>query len=113
MKWIKEQILLCEHYGSAYVESHAMFKIGVSRNVRDRIFPVHGLRHPIEGTTTGWYIWAGDFSDDPDFFVPLQITHLHEWCPEAIRFLGLAPGWRFMVAPDHEDVWEDTLLLNV
>jgi hypothetical protein len=28
-------------------------------------------------------------------------------------FLGLPPGWRFLIAGEHEDVWEDPSLLNV
>lgn len=75
--------------------------------------PLNGLRHPQEGDTSGWYLWAGtDLSDEPDFFVPLHVEHLEEWCPEAIPFLALPPGWRFLVAPGIEDVWEDLSLLR-
>jgi hypothetical protein len=56
---------------------------------------------------------GGEPSDDPDFFVPLHVEHLAAWCPEAIRFLGLPAGWRFLVAGDYEDVWQDLSLLNV
>jgi hypothetical protein len=76
--------------------------------------PRNGLRHPPEGDTTGWYIWAGDtLSDDADFFEPLHVRHLVERCPELLKFLGLPPGWRFLVASAHEDVWEDESLLDV
>jgi hypothetical protein len=49
--------------------------------------------------TSGWYIWAGEGgpSDDPDFFVPLHVEHLAEWCPHITKYLGLPPGWRFLV----------------
>jgi hypothetical protein len=30
-----------------------------------------------------------------------------------VRFLGLPPGWRFLVAGDYEDVWEEQSLLDV
>lgn len=43
----------------------------------------------------------------------LHIEHLTEWCPAALRFLGLPPGWRFSVANGYEDAWEDPSLLNV
>src|SRR5262249_4805049 len=33
----------------------------------------------------------------PNFFVPLHVSHLAEWCPAALKFLGLAPGWRFLI----------------
>jgi hypothetical protein len=27
------------------------------------------------------------------------------------KYLGLAPGWRFLIAPGYEDVWFDEILL--
>lgn len=108
------QRALCECYGVDFFAAPQYLKVGVSRNVRDRLLPINGLRHLPEGDTTGWYIWAGEeLSDDPDFFVPLHVEHLIDWCPDAIRFLGLPPGWRFLVADNHEDVWEDRSLLEV
>jgi hypothetical protein len=112
MDLIKEQKIVCERYGSSFCESPALLKVGVSRNVKDGIWPVNGLRHTLEGDTTGWYIWAGEYSSDPDFFVPLHVEHLDEWCPEVLKYLGLAPGWRFLIAPSYEDVWEDSSLFN-
>jgi hypothetical protein len=41
------------------------------------------------------------------------VRHLQEWCPRAVAFLGLPPGWRFLVADDQLDVWEDRSLLNI
>lgn len=109
----EEQEATCRKYGVAYVSAAVDLKVGISRNVRDGILPINGLRHPPAGDTTGWYIWAGgEPSDAPDFFVPLHVEHLKEWCPDAIRFLGLPPGWRFLIAGEHEDVWEDRSLLN-
>ena len=49
----------------------------------------------------------------PDFFVPLHVEHLAEWCPGVTKFLALPPGWRFLTAPDHEDVWFDVSLLKL
>ncbi|HEY4593698.1 MAG TPA: hypothetical protein VIJ61_14885, partial [Thermoanaerobaculia bacterium] len=89
-------------------------KAGVAANVRSSIVPVNGLRHPPEGDTTGWYIWAGEeLRSDPGFFLPLHIEHLKEWRPEVLRFLALPPGWRFLIAGDSEDVWYDESLLHV
>lgn len=105
---------VCKRAGVAFVPSAPQSKIGISRNVRHGVLPINGLRHPPAGDTTGWYIWAGeDLSDDPDFFVPLHVEHLADWCPNVLRFLGLPPGWRFLIANEHEDVWEDPSLLNV
>jgi len=51
-------------------------------------------------------------SDDPDFFRPLHVEHVAEWCPEVQPYLALPPGWRFLIAPGHEDVWFDPALLE-
>jgi hypothetical protein len=77
--------------------------------------PLNGLRHFPQGDTTGWYIWAGEnFSEESDFFVPLHVKHLEDWCPEIIKYLGLPPGHRFLITNEgYEDVWEDKTLLNV
>ncbi|MCH2044170.1 MAG: hypothetical protein MK212_08495 [Saprospiraceae bacterium] len=109
----KEQILLCNKYSCQYTPSPEHLKIGVSLNIKDNIFPIHGLRHPPKGDTSGWYIWAGDYSEDPNFFQPLHIIHLKDWCPLILPYLGLSAGWRFLLAPDYEDVWQDDKLLLV
>ncbi|WP_434041452.1 MULTISPECIES: immunity protein Imm33 domain-containing protein [Sorangium] len=104
---------LCKRHGADFVAAPPQLKIGIARNVREGLLPINGLRHPPIGDTTGWYIWAGEaLSDDPEFFLPLHVAHLVESCPIAIRFLGLPPGWRFLVADEHEDVWKDPSLLN-
>jgi hypothetical protein len=108
------QRLVCARYGVAPVELQDDLKAGVAANVRGQLQPVNGLRHPPEGDTTGWYIWAGEeLSTAPDFFVPLHVRHLADWRPEIMKFLALPPGWRFLVAGDYEDVWFDESLLNI
>ena len=115
MKFIRtEQLKICKKFEAPFVEAPFNLKLGISLNVRDGVLPINGLRHSPEGDTCGWYIWAGEeFSDDPDFFVPLHVEHLKEWCPLVIKYLGLAPGWRFLVTPKYEDVCEDRNLLNI
>lgn len=106
---------ICKKYDSPFVDSPSGLKIGIALNVKEGIYPINGLRHPPQGDTTGWYIWAGEqFSDDPDFFVPLHVEHLVDWCPDVIKYLGLAPGWRFLIAPpSYEDIWQDNSLLEL
>jgi hypothetical protein len=111
---VQQQRDTCDRYGVEFVPAPRRLKVGIARNVREGILPINGLRHPPAGETAGWYIWAGEeMSDDPNFFEPLHVEHLVEWCPHALRFLGLPPGWRFLVAGDYEDVWEDSSLLDV
>jgi hypothetical protein len=85
--------------------------VGIARNTTLR--PLNGLRHPPESGTSGWYLWGGrELSQSPDFFQALHISHLEETCPMAMPFLGLAPGWRFLVDGDQVDVWFDPTLLQ-
>jgi hypothetical protein len=105
---------ICRKFGADYYPSPNELKIGISLNVREGIMPINGLRHSPGGDTTGWYIWAGEeLSDSPGFFMPLHVDHLDEWCPQIKKYLGLAPGWRFLIDADYEDIWFDESLLNV
>ena len=52
-------------------------------------------------------------SQDADFFQALHVSHLKDKCPEILKYLGLAPGWRVLVASEYEDVWYDEKLLDV
>lgn len=111
---LEEQELICEKYGATCFPSPDHLKVGAALNLREGIMPINGLRHPPEGDTTGWYIWAGEeLSSDPDFFKPLHVAHLSDWCPQVQKYLGLPPGWRFLIAGDYEDVWYDESLLEV
>ena len=100
---------ICERYGVTPVPTPDDLKVGVARG---GVGPIHGLRHPPEGDTTGWYIWRGEFSDADDFFLPLHAWHLATELPQVLPFLALPPGWRFLLAPGHEDVWYDEALLS-
>ncbi|MNF84421.1 hypothetical protein D3C84_667820 [compost metagenome] len=105
---------ICKKYGAVYCAALSDMKVGVSLNVRSGALPINGLRHPPENDSTGWYIWAGeDLSNDADFFKPLHVTHLPDWCPEVEKYLGLPPVWRFLIAGEYEDVWFDDSLLNI
>jgi hypothetical protein len=113
-----QQVLMqqafCKQHGLSWVPANSDQKVGIAENVKSGLMPLNGLRHPLNGDTTGWYIWAGgEPNSDPEFFVPLHVQHLSDWCPLVIKFLGLPPGWRFLIAGDHEEIWEDTSLLQV
>jgi hypothetical protein len=112
---MSDQERVCRDYGATCMAPLPSMKLGVAQNIMDGLglLPINGLRHPPTPETAGWYIWAGEsLSRDPDFFVPAHVWHLHDLCPEAVRFLGLPPGWRFLIAPGHEDVWFDPELLR-
>ena len=103
---------ICKKYQAQYQACNLNLKIGISMNVKDGIQPLNGLRIKEENGTSSWYIWAGEWSNDPDFFVPLHGEHLVDWAVIVMPYLGLPEGWRFLVAEDYEDVWEDPELLN-
>ena len=105
---------ICDDNGATFYAIDDNGKVGISKNVKDGLtLPIHGLRHPPVDDSTGWYIWAGEYSENQDFFQPLHAWHLQEWSPQIIKFLGLPPGWRFLVANEYEDVWYDETLLEV
>ena len=109
-----KQKAVCKKHKANYFPSSDNLKVGIALNVKEGLRPINGLRHPPEGETTGWYIWAGEeLSDDSDFFQPLHLEHLPDWCPQVQKYLGLPPGWRFLVDGDYEDIWYDESLLNV
>lgn len=83
-------------------------KVGIAQNVSSGLQPLNALRHPSRSGTSGWYIWAGEeLSQKPDFFAPLHVSHLSDWCPDLLPYLGLPPGWCVLLAPGYEDVWFD------
>jgi hypothetical protein len=105
---------ICLRYGADLVDVGDGDMLGVALNVKDGIKPLNGLRHPIVGNFSGWYIWSGtEWSEKEDFFKPMHISHVHSWNPLISRYLGLAPGWRFLATEDYEDVWFDQQLLEI
>ncbi|WP_444861214.1 immunity protein Imm33 domain-containing protein [Arthrobacter woluwensis] len=103
-----------ERFGTLCMPPDGSLKVGIAKNVLQGLVPLNALRHPPQGDTSGWYIWAGEeLSEESDFFAPLHLAHLHEWCPEILPYLALPPGWRILLAPGYEDVWfDDTLLVT-
>jgi hypothetical protein len=99
----KMQREVCVKFGASCLASDNHEKIGISKDFDPAEFPLNGLRHPPEGDSAGWYIWSGErFSTELGFFVPLHVLHLDDRCPEIVKYLGLGPGWRFLVAPGYE-----------
>lgn len=105
------QTSLGKRYGAILHPNQPHSKVGIALATLGQQ-PINGLRHPPKDGTSGWYIWGGErFSSAVDFFQPVHIEHLDEFLPTIIPYLGLPAGWRFQVAPGHEDVWFDPDLL--
>ena len=108
----KEQLKLCNERSENCMPCEPESKLGFA--TRTQGLPINGLRHRPQADTNGWFIWRGEeLSEDPEFFAPLHTHHLVKYCPEALKFLGLPPGYRFLIAGDYEDVWFDESLLQV
>ena len=103
---------VCRRYAAEYVPAPGNSKTGFAQSTKGLI-PINGLRHPVEGETSGWYIWCGEaFSEASDFFAPLHTYHLYEEFPQIGRLFGLPPGYRFLLAGDYLDVWYDESLIK-
>jgi hypothetical protein len=103
---------ICEKHQSKWNPINKKLMIGCASDLNAN--PIHGLRHPQEKRTTGWYIWTGEHSESDDFFKPMCAEHLLQIRPELIKYLGLDVGYRFLIdKKGYEDVWYDEKLKNV
>ena len=109
----KRQVEVCESYGSSLVAVAPDEKVGIALNTL-RLEPLNALRHLPTSGTSGWYIWGGEeLGSAHDFFEPLHSAHLQAYVPQLLPYLGLAPGWRVLLAPGQVEVWRDEKLLHV
>ena len=107
---LPSQADVCGKVGSAFCPLDEDDCVGVALATLDQA-PLNALRHHAENGTSGWYIWGGEYSDDPGFFQPLHVHHLVARAPAIVPYLALAPGWRVLLAAGHEDIWYDPALL--
>lgn len=108
-----EQARVCARYATAFVAANPFTKAGVAKDFGGDRRPLNGLRHPPTPGTSGWYLWSGEeLSEADDFFEPVHVAHLERLQPSVLPYLGLGPGWRFLIAGDHVDVWFDAKLLD-
>ena len=110
---MEEQRRVCATHGCDFVPVTGGDKVGLALSTLGTE-PINGLRHPVVGDTTGWYVWAGDqLSDSAEFFQPTCVDHLIEKLPAVADFLALPPGYRFLSANGYIDIWFDESLLGV
>jgi len=105
-----QQRSVCDQHGAEFLPPVAGTRVDVAVQTLE-LQPLNGLRVLPEGGVCGWYLWAGEEQSDAiDFFQPMCVEHLAERCPQAIPFLALPPGWRFLTDGDYVDVWYDEAL---
>lgn len=118
MDLVKVQQEVCKKYGFKFEFCDLNLKVGIALDgikEKSKTMPIHACRYSIEGDTTGWYIWSGEYSDADDFYKPLHAVHLEEYCPLILPYLGLPAGTRVLIAEDgnYVDVWEDQKILEI
>lgn len=77
------------------------------------MLPINGLRRPSKNGDCGWYIWCGyEPPEESEFFQEMELTPFLKKMPELEKFLALPPGYRFLLAGAHVEVWYDSGLLG-
>jgi len=114
-RMLLNQNAVCVKYNVEFSPTDFNDIVGIALESLDiENIPINGLRHPIEKGTSGWYIWSGELSPAVNFFKPSHVNHLLETCPEILDYLGLPPGWRFLIDnKGYEEVWFDKSLLLI
>jgi hypothetical protein len=105
---------ICRVHRAGFLAADPSETLGIALSTLDGRQPLNALRHPPDAGTCGWFVWAGEeFPTADDAFAPMHIAHVPDYCPDLLQYLGLAPGWRVLLAPGYEDVWFDKTLLDV
>jgi hypothetical protein len=105
---IAEQKLLCEEFGSAYIEVKGDDVVAVAVHTLNQD-PIVGIRKIAETEeNVSWYIYGGELPEGEDFFETMTIKKLQDIIPEVLPYLALDIGYRFMIdGDDYEDVWKE------
>ena len=110
--FIEEQKLVCEEFDSTYIKVKEDDVVAIAKHTLDKE-PIVGLRKkPETDENVAWFIYGGELEEGEDFFETVTIKELEDILPEAIPYLALEEGFRFMIdRDDYEDVWKaDTIL---
>jgi hypothetical protein len=106
-----EQKEICQRFNTSCTPPDADEKVGIALATLKN-FPIHAVRVQPENGDCGWYIHGGEQSAAFDFYQPLCVSHLADYCAVIVPYLALPPGWRVLLAPGYEDVWFDGELLK-
>jgi hypothetical protein len=108
----QEQRNVCAKQGAGFFPPLMGSRVGIALHTLE-LRPLNGMRVEPEGNACGWYLWGGgEPSDADDFFAPMCVEHLATHCPDAVPFLALPPGWRFLTDGNYVDIWYDVALLR-
>lgn len=112
MNWSTQPQALFARFAAVWTPPSDFDKIGVAATVKSDALPLHGLRHLPANGTSGWYLWTGlePLSTAAASSFSIHAIHMVDWRPIVVPYLGLPPGWRFLLHDDYEDVWFDESL---
>jgi hypothetical protein len=103
---------VCARLSVELVPAPANQKLGIALKTIGSV-RINGVRLKPENGTCGWFIWCGtEVSSAPDFYQPLHVAHIEQYLPSVEPYLGLPPGYRFLIEDGYEDVWFDESLLS-
>jgi hypothetical protein len=106
-----DQKQICQRFGAEYAPPDMNGRVGIALQTLENL-PLHAVRVQPENGDCGWYIYGGEVSADVNFYQPLCVAHLPDYCAMIVPYLALPPGWRVLLAPAYEDVWFDDELLK-
>ena len=104
---IEEQQLVCEEFGSAYRAVKETDTVAIALHTLNKE-PVVGLRNVPDDNNVSWFIYGGELDASEEFFELISVKELMKEFPEALPYLALDTGYRFMIdSDDYEDVWKE------
>ncbi len=104
--FIEEQKLVCEEFDSCYIKVNETDLIAIAKQTLTKE-PIVGLRKKPDDENVAWFIYGGELEEGEDFFDIVTVKELEDIFPDAIPYLALEEGFRFMIdADEYEDVWK-------
>ncbi len=108
--FIEEQKLVCEEFDSRYIKVNETDLVAIAKHTLNKE-PIVGLRKQPGAENVAWFIYGGELEEGEDFFDVISVKELEDVFPDAIPYLALEQGFRFMIdADDYEDVWKADVL---
>ncbi|ENV16414.1 hypothetical protein F964_03349 [Acinetobacter guillouiae NIPH 991] len=108
--FVEEQKLVCEEFDSRYIKVNETDLVAIAKQTLSKE-PIVGLRKQPDAENVSWFIYGGELEEGEDFFDVISVKELEEVFPDAIPYLALEQGFRFMIdADEYEDVWKADIL---
>ncbi len=102
----------CEHYSSNYTPTELEQLVVISDGIYEGAVPVEGVRYPSPSHMTGWWLTTDNYNGDVDTLQSVHFRHIVEKRPELAIYMGLKPGYRFLLGGKDEHVWFDEKVAN-